>query len=220
MRNRISRVNPVDEFAYAHSHEIISDTPAMGKRTQVRPDVSNWQPKLADGRAQQRWRLLAVQLADDYSKEKGKPPGELAYGWQSAVAGELGVTQPYLWHVLYEDASVNIGLIELAIHKTSVSEAFFFGHFTKEPHYRKFRGPISIRPPMGYPALQRFYDMGCFGMSPTEQEKHLLERMEWEGEPTERTYDLFLQALRSVRGVVTTEVRQKVTPLKRVKDRG
>lgn len=216
MTNHIIQVKPPAAEAYAPPHDFTWDDVGMAKSERAaRPDVTDWQPILAEDRARQRWRLLAVQLADDFSTAKKKPAGVLAHGWQTAVARELGVGQTYLWHALYNNGPVSLDVIELAISRTKVAEVFFFGTFRQIPHYRNFRGVANMRPPMGYPGLQRFYDLNCFGLNPTEQERHLLERQEWEGEPTERTYDLFLQALRTVRGVEQTGVRPKAEQRKK-----
>lgn len=138
----------------------------------------------------------------------GLPWEERPHGWQTAVAGILGVGQSYLWQVARSGLEPGTPMIELACKRVRISETFFFGTFRTDPHYRDFQS-VSTMPPMGYPALRRFYDTDGFGLRPTEQERYLLERQEWEGEPSERTYDLFLQALRSVKMAAVTEIRAK-----------
>lgn len=184
-----------------HSNELICDPFSMEK-----------QLALGLGRVTQRYNLLIEQLYDDYAKREGLPPGlpweERPHGWQTSVAGELGVSQSYLWQVAKLGLEPGTAVIELACKKVRISEAFFFGTFQTDPHYRDFQG-VSRLPEMGYPALSRFYQSDGFGLHPTEQERHLLARQEWEGEPMERTYDLFLQALRSVKMATVTEIRSK-----------
>lgn len=163
---------------------------------------------LGYGRVTQRYILLIDQLADDYAKLKKKPAGEKPWGWQTWVAGKLRVDQSYVWRVINSGLQPSTDIIELACKYVPVSEAFFFGHFQSEPDYRDF-GPVVRMPDMGYPALRRFYESDGFGLFPTEQERHVLGRQEWEGEPTERTYDLFLQAIRSVKMATVTAIRSK-----------
>lgn len=164
------------------------------------------------GRVTQRYNLLIEQLYDDYATRVGVPAGlpweERPHGWQTSVAAELGVSQSYLWQVAKSGLEPSTPMIELACKKVRISEAFFFGTFQTDPDYRHFQG-VSKMPEMGYPALRRFYQSNGFGLNPTEQERFLLERQEWEGEPTERTYDLFLQAIRSVKMATVTEIRSK-----------
>lgn len=184
-----------------HPNELICDPFSMEK-----------QLALGLGRVTQRYNLLIEQLYDDYAKRMGVAPGlpwdERPHGWQTSVAGELGVSQSYLWQVARSGLEPTTPVIELACKKVRISEAFFFGTFQTDPDYRDFQG-VSRMPEMGYPALRRFYESDGFGLHPTEQERFLLSRQEWEGEPTERTYDLFLQALRSVKMATVTEIRSK-----------
>lgn len=168
---------------------------------------------LGSGRAAERYRMLVEQLLEEDAVAQGKPrPGPYARGGQTRVAKLLGVEQPHLSKICGGGLEPTIDVIELAMERTRIAAPFFFGSFVKDPHYRDFRGPIRMLPHMGYPALRRFYDSNGLGMGPTEQEKHLLERQEWEGEPTEGTYALFLQALRTVKGAEVTQVRTRSSP--------
>lgn len=164
------------------------------------------------GRVTQRYNLLIEQLYDDFAKSKNAPPGlgwdERPWGWQTWVAKRLGVSQSYVWQVARSGMEPSTTMIELACKKVRISEAFFFGTFQTDPHYRDFQG-VSTMPEMGYPALRRFYDSNGFGLNPNEHERFLMDRQEWEGEPTERTYDLFLQALRTIKVASVTEIRSK-----------
>lgn len=161
------------------------------------------------GRAIERYIELIEQLAEDDAVDQGiRRPGDYASGWQLRIAKRLGIKQPYLSKVWNRKIRPGLDEVELAIRRLSISPAFFFASFPTPPHYKDFRG-VSRLPNMSYPALRRFLEAAEQSLKPTEEERIWLERQEWEGEPSEATYMLFLQALRTVHVQPQTSVKTR-----------
>ena len=159
----------------------------------------------------ERYLLLVSQLVEDDAVALHiERPGPYARGWQRRTAELLGVKQPYLSKVLSESIRPGIDEIELAVKNLKISPNYFFASYITEPHYRDFRA--FARPPqMGYPALRRFIELADrTGLNLSEQERVLLQRQEWEGEPSEATYLHFLNALRTVTYARETSVRERI----------
>ncbi len=145
--------------------------------------------------AADRFRLLCAQMEDEC-------------GSQAEVAKLFGVGQPYISKLIAKGSTKEpgLGLIESAIRNQGISAEFFFNPRLKKPHFRDFRGPHKL-PRVNYKALDMFLaSVEGTPVQPTMAERHALERMDWDGEPTALTYSHYLSALRSVHRPADTEV--------------
>lgn len=156
-------------------------------------------------RAARRYKALCEQLYAEDVAEHGR-------GSQGRVGKALGVSQGFVSKVMNdEQQAVEVGLYELAVERLKIRPDFFFTKRPTNPHYRDFRVGGTL-PTVMYKALGEFlHTMSSQDDAPNEAERHALETMVWDGEPTYTTYALLLQALRTVRFQAATQTRKRAT---------
>lgn len=128
---------------------------------------------------------------------------------QKEVGKLLGVRQHSVSRLLNGERGAGIDLVELAVRKLKIDPRFFFATFEGVPRYRDFVGPHKL-PQMGHAAFFRFLRIADeMGIDLSSREKDALERQDWDGEPTPESYQLLLQAVRTVRQPSKTQTRMR-----------
>lgn len=168
-----------------------------------------WVPKT---RAHERYLLLIAQMRAEHASANGGSE----WGWQTAVAKRLKITQSYLSKLAAaegDERSLGLEPLEHAIRKVGISPLFFFSAFPTQPRYRDFVGPRKLPPPMGYAAFAKFIDEApALGMQLTEAERHALSQMEWPTEPSVASYMHMLSAIRACAPSEDTRARMRSLP--------
>lgn len=143
----------------------------------------------ASEKAARRYAALVEQLADELGRK---------WGWQTAVAKRLGITQVYVSQIHNgERTGVGASAIEKAVRRIPLDPSYFYGPHHGTPHYSTFvPGSRAVDTP-AYPALLEFL-AGPEGRGITPDEEAFLRGYRAShGEPTPLTFHFVLMAYRS-----------------------
>jgi hypothetical protein len=158
-------------------------------------------------REQQRYLTLINQLRAEWIAEKGT-----ARGFELQTAPKLGTTAATLNRLKAGTRDPGMEVIRGAVEVFRIDRTFFYGTFSEEPHYSKFRGVRAVPETGPPPALQAFLTAGAMGMEVTDDERTWLLQQSWPGEPTPETYYLLLKALRTLRFEASESSYVRSTP--------